>query len=153
MAMEPHPDFAAVNLPRNVALGRYHLTPLTHAHVDEDYTAVLSTAPLLRDFFGDWPEGLTREDNLIDLTWHDREFTTKRSFSWIIRDTAGTYMGCFYLSPLLGTCGRCQADMWLCDMSDRTSVARDLKSALTAWLADMIPAHIALNWATSPKLE
>lgn len=153
MAMEPHPDFATLTLPRHFALGPYHLTPLTHACVDEDYAAVMSTAPLLNDYFGDWPNGLTREENLIDLAWHDREFTTKRSFSWIIRDTAGTYMGCFYLSPLLGTRGQCKADMWLCDMSDRIGVARDLKSALTAWLADMIPAHIALNWATSPKLE
>lgn len=151
--MKPHPDFAGVDLPRYVSLGAYQLTPLTHACVDEDYEAVMATAPLFGDFFGDWPDGLTREVNLIDLAWHDREFTTKRSFSWIIRDAASVYVGCFYLSPEPGMRGRASADLWLCDISGRAKVARHLKDALNLWLAEHVPNDIALTWTTSPTLD
>ncbi len=153
MALEPHPDFAAIALPRSLELGIYNLTPLSPAEVDEDYAAVMATAPLLGDFFGDWPEGLTRAENLIDLAWHEREFTTKRSFSWIIRNTSGSYIGCFYLSPAPGMLGQCQADLWLCDIADRTATAHGIKSALADWLAEHLPDTIALTWATSPKLD
>ncbi len=153
MTMQPHPDFAATDLPRHVPLGDYTLTPLSHAHVDEDFAAVTATAPLFGDFFGDWPNGLTREDNLIDLAWHDREFTTKRSFSWIIRDTAGVYIGCFYLSPEPGMRGHAKADLWLCGIADRSAVTRTIKAALDVWLADHVPSDVALTWTTSPSLD
>ena len=153
MAMEPHPDFAATDWPRDFTLGGHRLTPLSHQFVDEDYAAVMATAPLLGGFFGSWPEGLTREENLIDLAWHDREFTTRRSFSWIIRDGGGIYIGCFYLSPLPGMTGHAKADLWLCDIPDRSDRARALVADLAGWLADNMPSGITLTWATSPKLD
>lgn len=151
--MAPHPDFTALDWPREFVLRNYRLTPLTHAQVDEDYEAVMATAPLLGDFFGDWPNGLTREENMIDLAWHDREFTTKRSFSWIIRDAANAYIGCFYVSPEPGARGQAHADMWLCDLPARCAVAAELKDALSSWLDDHLPNEIALTWATSPSLD
>lgn len=151
--MKPHPDFAATDFPRSFLLGDHHLTPLTHAHVDEDFAAVMATAPLFGDFFGDWPNGLTLEDNLIDLAWHDREFTTKRSFSWIIRDSENVYAGCFYIFPEIGTRGKATAALWLCDIPDRAAVARLIKDALVAWTAEHLPDDIALTWTTSPTLD
>ena len=148
--MDPHPDFAAVDWPRHFALGGFLLTPLAHAFVDEDYAAVLATAPLFDGIFGTWPEGLTLEDNLIDLAWHDREFTARRSFSWIVRDAQETYIGCFYLFPELGTRGRTKAALWLCDVSGRVSVAETLKVALASWLATNLPPGIEVAWTTRP---
>lgn len=153
MTMKPHPDFAATDLPRSFPLGRYQLTPLSHAHVDEDYAAVMATAPLFGEFFGDWPVGLTREENLIDLAWHDREFTTKRSFSWIVRDAEAVYIGCFYLFPEPGMRGQATAALWLCNIPERTAIARAVKAALDVLLADHVPSGIALTWTTSPKLD
>lgn len=150
--MAPHPDFAALDLPRDFALGAYRLTPLTHAQVEEDYAAVMATAPLFGDFFGEWPEGLTLEENLIDLAWHDREFTTRRSFSWILRDGAGTYLGCFYIAPQIGARGRATAALWLCNIPDRHAVCQSLKADLSAWMASHLPSDLALSWTTSPDL-
>jgi hypothetical protein len=46
-----------------------------------------------------WPEGLTKEKNLIDLAWHQREFEARRSFAWVIENIAGEYLGCLYIYP------------------------------------------------------
>ena len=104
--MKPHPDFAGIDLPRECDLGGFRLTPLSPDHVEEDYAAVMSSADVLRGLFDDWPDGLTLEDDLIDLAWHEREFTTRRSFAWIIRDGEGSYLGCAYVFPAPGERGR-----------------------------------------------
>ncbi|GFE51817.1 hypothetical protein So717_35700 [Roseobacter cerasinus] len=150
--MQPHPDFVQVSWPRQFALGDWTLAPLTPDHVDEDFEAVLATAHLFGDFFGSWPEGLTRDENLIDLAWHDREFISRRSFSWILRDGASTYTGCFYVYPNIGERGAAEAALWLCDIPNRAAVARTVKSALAGWLAQNLPPGIALTWTTSPEL-
>ncbi|MEM7753403.1 MAG: hypothetical protein AAF230_08320 [Pseudomonadota bacterium] len=151
-SMDPHPDFATVDLPRRFDVGACTLTPLDVAAVDEDFAAVLATAPLMEGIFGDWPAGLTRETNLIDMAWHDREFDARRSFSWIIRDAEGTYLGCFYLFPELGTRGRAKATFWLCDLPDRVGFAATLKQDLSSWLADKLSPAIILTWVTRPTL-
>jgi len=151
--MEPHPDFADIELPRDFALGAYRLTPLSPDFVDEDLEAVLVTAPLLYGMMGgSWPKGLTREANAIDLAWHEREFTAKRSFSWIVRDGAGTYQGCFYLNPKLGERGSAKAVCWLCDIADRGAVAITLKQELTVWMDRMIPKGTKLSWVFNPEI-
>lgn len=151
--MDPHPDFEGVDWPRRFALGDHVLTPLAPEFVDEDFDAVIATGDLLDGIFGAWPEGLTREENLIDLAWHEREFTARRSFSWIVRDRGGTYLGCFYLYPAIGARGAATAALWLCDIPDRLPTARMLKLALDAWLSDNLPPGIAVAWTTRPELE
>lgn len=150
--MDPHPDFADVDLPRDVTVDTFRLTPLAPDFVDEDLAAVTATAHLMDGIFGDWPAGLTREYNAIDLAWHEREFTARRSFSWILRDPGGTYIGCFYLFPELGTRGKAKATFWLCDLPDRATVAANLKAAIGAWLTTVLPPGIALNWVTRPVI-
>lgn len=150
--MDPHPDFANVDLPRSFEIDHFRLTPLAPDNVDEDFVAVQSTAHLMDGIFGDWPAGLSRESNLIDMAWHEREFTARRSFSWIVRDMQDVYIGCFYLFPELGARGRAKATFWLCDLPDRTTVAADLKADLGAWLTKSLPDGIALTWVTRPVL-
>ncbi len=151
--MDPHPDFAGVEWPRDFGLGDYRLTPLSPEFVDEDFDSVIETGELLDGIFGAWPNGLTRESNLIDLAWHEREFTAKRSFSWIVRDNRADYFGCFYLFPALGERGAAKAALWLCNVTDRRKVARVLKSDLEIWLADNLPSGVAVTWTTRPILE
>ncbi|WP_300034290.1 hypothetical protein [uncultured Roseobacter sp.] len=86
--MKPHPDFEAIDIPMTLTLGAYQLDILTSADVEVDFDAVTRSKSVLKGLFGPaWPEGLTFEDNLTDLHWHHREFTAKRSFAWVIRDT------------------------------------------------------------------
>ncbi|MFK7746212.1 MAG: hypothetical protein AB8B47_14245 [Roseobacter sp.] len=151
--MEPHPDFIHVDLPREFAIGAYHLAPLSPEFVKEDYDAVMASAPLLHDIFGDWPTGLTVEDNAIDLAWHEREFTSRRSFSWILRNETAVYIGCFYVYPAIGARDQAKATLWLCDIAQRDTVARTLRQLLGTWLEANIPTNITITWATSPRLE
>jgi len=150
--VDPHPDFSDVALPRDLTVGTFRLTPLAPDFVDEDLAAVQATAHLMDSIFGDWPDGLTREGNAIDLAWHEREFTARRSFSWILRDPDGTYIGCFYLFPELGRRGMAKATFWLCDLPNREAVAAQLKAELGAWLAGVLPPGLALTWVTRPTV-
>ncbi len=151
--MQPHPDFADSNLPRHMVLGDVSFTPLSPDVVDEDFEAVVATAPLLTGVFGTWPAGLTRADNAIDLAWHEREFTSNRSFSWIVRDDTGTYIGCFYIYPEIGSRGQATAVLWLCDMVNRNETALRLKKKLTAWMGENLPAGYDVTWVSSPMLD
>lgn len=150
--MKPHPDFADVTFPRSHVLGDLHLTPLSPDHVDEDFDVVMESAPLLKDTFGTWPAELTRDANLIDLAWHEREFTAGRSFAWILRDANGRYLGCFYIYPAMGERGWADAVLWLRDMPDRTGAAIRFKGALVAWLGEILPADLRLDWLTRPAI-
>ena len=143
--MDPHPDFAEVDLPRSFDLPSFRMTPLTAEQVDEDYEAVMSSAHVLKDIFGDWPEGLTRADDLTDLHWHDREFTCRRSFSWIARDGNGTYLGCAYLFPELGTRGKTRLVTWIRDTAERDVLGTILDAEMRAWLEKHLPGNVCIR--------
>lgn len=146
--MDPHPDFAGTALPRAVDLPRFRLTPLAPALLDEDFEAVMSSISVLKGLFGDWPEGLTREENLVDLAWHEREFTLRRSFSWIVRDGKGDYLGCAYLLPEPGARGRAQCVTWIRAMPGREALQSALEKELAVWFGKALPEGIALTWGS-----
>ena len=143
--MDPHPDFAEIDLPRGFDLPSFRMTPLTAAQADEDFEVVTGSADVLKGTFGDWPEGLTYADDLTDLHWHDREFTCRRSFSWIARDAEGTYLGCAYLFPALGARGEARLVTWIRDTVDRVSLRDTLNAEMRAWLAAALPDNIKLT--------
>ncbi|MEO1703819.1 MAG: hypothetical protein AAFR50_00550 [Pseudomonadota bacterium] len=150
--MEPHPDFAETDLPRTVSLPHCDMTPLSPAQTQEDYEVVMEACSLLSPGPGEWPDGLTFEDNAIDLAWHEREFTEKRSFSWILRDATGEYLGCFYIYPAIGARGAAKVNLWVRKRDDREALARTLKEDLTTWMAAALPAGIALTWKCNPAV-
>ena len=62
---------------------------LTVNDLIKDYDAVISSVEHLKSTFSvisedDWPEGLTLEEDLIDLGWHQREFTLGFSFAYTV---------------------------------------------------------------------
>lgn len=100
--MKPHPSFVDWNIPIEHRLGLVVLKALTTKDLDRDYTAVMQSAAEIRaaNPNSNWPpDGLTREQNLIDLAWHQKEFEARRSFAWVIEDEKGAYAGCAYVSP------------------------------------------------------
>lgn len=98
--MRHHPLLEGISIPQEVTLGPYHLQVLGPEHVEEDYAAVVESEDRLKGMMGGtWPEGLTLDDNHIDLCWHLREFEHNRSFAWIVRDAAQAYLGCAYVFP------------------------------------------------------
>ncbi|MEM8792612.1 MAG: hypothetical protein AAGE80_13415 [Pseudomonadota bacterium] len=81
-----------------------------------------------------WPEGLTLDDNLLDLAWHQREFLARRSFAWVIEDGAGDYRGCFYVYPSIE--GDKTAEVWWWWKTGAEVDREAFRGAVGAWLAD-----------------
>ena len=138
--MTPHPDFADLDVPRIHKLHEFELAMLTADDLDEDYTAVMSSAAVLQGMFGPiWPEGLTRADDEVDLHWHHREFTASRSFAWVIRTQADGYIGCAYLFPDIATTGSGEAAYWMIDTPERTARLAAFGPKYMNWLASFLP--------------
>ena len=70
-------------IPEKLETEEFRLRMLTVNDVVKDYDAVMSSIDELKTIWqdSDWPVGLTLEENLIDLGWHQREFLTRRSFA------------------------------------------------------------------------
>lgn len=150
--MKPHPDFARTTLPREAQVGNYRLTPLSGAEVEEDFAAIKGSERVLAGLFGDdWPTSVTMASNLTDLHWHDREFTARRSFSWIIRDGSGVYAGCAYLFPEIGSRGCGEVVTWMCDTPDRLERLAVFNTAFRAWLMPYLPDGYALSWMSNDR--
>lgn len=87
MAESPTP-FVPQNfkVPAKLETGEFRLRMLTVNDVVKDFDAVTTSAEHLKTLWpgGIWPEGLTLEQNLIDLGWHQKEFQTRRSFAYTV---------------------------------------------------------------------
>ena len=81
----------------------FHLRMLTVHDVVKDYAAVMESEARLVHFMDpheDWPRGLTIQENLIDLGWHQREFTLRHSFAYtVMNDDESLCAGCCYIYP------------------------------------------------------
>lgn len=87
--------------PRRLAHEDVVATVLCRGDLDDDVSGINSSLELIRRTRGGWPEGpVTPELNLADLIWHEVEFREGFSFSYVLRDSAGGYLGCAYLYPL-----------------------------------------------------
>ena len=67
------------NVPERIQGTGFHLRTLTIHDVIKDFAAVMDCANWLPGFMepgSTWPRGLTIDENLIDLGWHQREFTS-----------------------------------------------------------------------------
>jgi hypothetical protein len=89
-------------MPRHLAHGRIRATVLGRDDLEDDVQGINSSLDLiLRTRGGGWPtEPVTSEDNYMDLVWHELEFREGYSFSYVVRDSEGGYLGCCYLYPL-----------------------------------------------------
>ena len=77
-------------------------TVLGRDDLDDDVAGINSSLDLIRRTRGGaWPEEpVTPEFNFVDLVWHECEFRERDSFSYVLRDSDGRYLGCAYLYPI-----------------------------------------------------
>jgi hypothetical protein len=75
---------------------------ITRADLDEDVAGINASLDLIRRTRGgSWPsEPVTAEGNYVDLVWHECEFRDGKSFTYVLRDDGGRYLGCAYLYPV-----------------------------------------------------
>lgn len=75
---------------------------ITRADLQDDVRGINASLALIRQTRGGaWPsEPVTEEFNFVDLVWHELEFRERTSFTYVLRDSDGGYLGCCYLYPM-----------------------------------------------------
>jgi hypothetical protein len=78
------------------------VTAITRADLGDDVRGINESLSLIeRTRGGGWPtEAVTKEQNYVDLVWHELEFREAASFTYVVRDASGRYLGCCYLYPM-----------------------------------------------------
>jgi hypothetical protein len=128
-------DFA---VPEKLETDEFRLRMLTVNDVVKDYDAVMSSVDHCKTVWpgGKWPEGLTLEQNLIDLGWHQKEFQTRRSFAYtVVKPSESMVVGCVYIEPTR----RCGHDavvfLWARQSELPGGLEERLYAAVKAWIS------------------
>src|ERR1041384_8242428 len=89
-------------IPEKLETQEFRLRMLTVNDVVKDYDAVMTSVQHLRSIWpsGTWPEGLTLEQDFIDLGWHQKEFQRRTSFAYtVVTPSESKVVGCVYINP------------------------------------------------------
>jgi hypothetical protein len=118
-------------VPRGLEHERFRLRVLTVRDVLNDYEAIRErVAP---DGTANPPEGLTLEQNLIDLGWHQKEFQLRRSFAYtVVAPDESRVLGCAYLYPSDREGYDARAQCWV--RRDAAELDGELYRAFRAWV-------------------
>jgi len=133
---------ADFDVPLTLETVEFRLRMLTVNHVVKDYDAVMSSVHHCKTIWPSlgWPEGLTLEQNLIDLGWHQKEFQTRRSFTYTVVDpTESMVLGCVYIEPTKRTGHDAVVFLWARQSHLAGGLEERLYSAVRAWLSDKWP--------------
>ncbi len=88
--------------PKNLEKEKYTARKLTARDVYPDFIAVMSSMDIIHlTRGGKWPTpDITIEEDLIDLSWHQREFEFKTSFAFtVMNKDESECLGCIYFYP------------------------------------------------------
>jgi len=128
-------------VPETLEHPRFRLRMLTVNDLIKDYDAVMSSVEHLQKTYsvesdGQWPEGLTLEEDLIDLGWHQREFTLRYSFAYtMMTPDESRCLGCMYIMPTRKRDHDCKVSMWVRADELATGLDDDLYQAVSTWIA------------------
>lgn len=136
------PDF---EVPWGLETERFRLRMLTVNDVVKDFDAVMSSVEHLTSTFSvisqdSWPEGLTLEEDLVDLGWHQREFTLRSSFAYtVMSPDESTCLGCVYLNSTRKVGHDVAITMWVRASELPSGLDRELFETVRAWVASDWP--------------
>jgi hypothetical protein len=139
-------DFA---VPERLDTAEFRLRTLTIRDVVQDYDAVTSSVAHLRTIWpdGSWPEGLTLEQNLIDLGWHQKEFQRRSSFAYtVVTPDESRVVGCVYLYPTRKHGFDAEVYLW----ARQSELASGLEHRLHATVKDWITRDWPLRAVAFP---
>lgn len=129
-------------VPRVLETPEFRLRMLTVHDVVKDYDAVMSSVEHLKTIWpaSGWPVGLTLEQNLIDLGWHQKEFQTRRSFAYtVVTLDESMVLGCVYLNPSPRRDYDAVAFLWARQSELESGLEARLLAAVRGWLTDAWP--------------
>ena len=135
----PH-DF---DVPAELETGTFRLRMLTVSDLVKDYDAVMSSEAYIQELWNGvaWPTGLTLEQNLIDLGWHQKEFQRRRSFAFTVTDLEDQrVLGCVYINPTRKVGHDAVVYLWTRPPEQTDLVTPDtLRDAVRSWLKESWP--------------
>ena len=124
-------------------------TALTRADLADDVRGINASLELIaRTRGGGWPtEPVTEAFNFVDVVWHELEFRDGHSFTYVVRDTDGGYVGCAYLYPMGRRTELTEAllahdvdvSWWVTPDNYARGRYASLHRALGTWLAEQFP--------------
>jgi len=136
-------DFA---VPATLETSEFRLRMLTVHDVVRDFDAVMSSVEHCKTVWpgGRWPEGLTLEQNLIDLGWHQKEFQTRRSFAYtVVNPSESMVLGCVYVEPTRKRGFDAEVYLWVRQSELAGGLEDRLHAAVEAWIAKAWPFEVA----------
>ncbi len=129
-------------VPETLETESFRLRMLTVHDLVKDYDAVMSSVDELVNVWpgSGWPVGLTLEENLIDLGWHQREFMIRRSFAYTVvsLDESRT-LGCVYINPTWKRGYDAQVFLWAREAKMGTGLDATLYETVKLWLKEAWP--------------
>ncbi len=131
-------------VPQLLETSRMRLRMLKVSDVVKDYDAVMSSVEYLQktQTFGlnqKWPKGLTLEQNLIDLGWHQKEFQMRSTFAYtVMNPDESQCLGCIYIEPSSNPNYEAMVFLWV-----RQS---EVASGLDAHLSETVKKWIIEKW-------
>lgn len=128
-------------VPEVLETPEFRLRMLTVNDLIKDYDAVMSSVEHLNSVWPGtgWPEGLTLEEDLVDLGWHQKEFLKRSSFAYtVVTLDEATVIGCVYIEPTRAEDYDTEVYLWV--------RASELQSGLDARLFDTVKHWLAEDW-------
>jgi hypothetical protein len=136
---------AGFDVPERLETQHFTLRMLTIHDLVKDYDAVMSSIDHLQSTYsaihgGTWPVGLTLEDDLIDLGWHQREFTIRSSFAYTVMAPDETRcLGCIYINPTVKRGYDAMVMLWVRASELASGLDWLLYETVKAWIDDTWP--------------
>jgi len=129
---------ADFEVPATLETAEFRLRMLTVNDVVKDYDAVMTSIEHCKTVWpgSKWPEGLTLEQNLIDLGWHQKEFQTRRSFAYtVVRPDESRILGCVYIVPSRKRGHDAEVYLWARQSELAGGLEDRLYTAVKNWIA------------------
>lgn len=129
------------DVPEVLETPEFRLRKLTVNDLVKDYDAVMSSVEHLKAVWPDsgWPAGLTLEEDLIDLGWHQKEFQNRASFAYtLVTLDESKVIGCVYIDPTRARGYDAEIYLWV--------RASELESGLDARLFNTVKSWLADDW-------
>jgi hypothetical protein len=128
-------------VPAYLETDRFRLRMLTIHDLELDFAAVTSSTEHLQTIWNnDWPLGLTLEQNLIDLGWHQKEFQRRRSFAYtVVSLDESRVLGCVYIYPPSRQGFDAEVYLWARADELPGGLEKELEVRVRNWLAERWP--------------
>jgi hypothetical protein len=126
-------------VPAGLETDRLRLRMLTIHDAVKDFEAVMTSQNRLKTVFrpgSEWPSGLTLEQNILDLAWHQVEFQQRTSFCYtVISPDESQILGCLYMYPADRLGHDAEVSMWVRQSEADTGLDEHLFEVVRAWIA------------------